>query len=210
MPPAPPPSRAATLALVGGELAFDLANTASGRGGPRAQDHLRAAEHVVLWARHAGILTDAGARMLRRLAARPRLAASLLARTRELRALVYEIGTALAGGSAPREAQLDRLARVHAQALARARLAGDAAGFAWRWDVTQAPVEAILGPVTLSAIGLLTRAERARIKQCAGDHCGWLFLDTTKNNRRRWCEMEVCGNRAKQKRLRSRRQTTDD
>jgi predicted RNA-binding Zn ribbon-like protein len=79
---------------------------------------------------------------------------------------------------------------------------------AWRWDTAQAPVEAVIGPIALSAIELVTRADCARIKQCAGDHCGWLFLDTTKNNRRRWCEMEVCGNRAKQKRLRLRR--TDD
>ena len=53
----------------------------------------------------------------------------------------------------------------------------------------------------LSALTLLTQADLSRIKQCQGDHCGWLFLDTTKNKSRRWCEMEVCGNRAKQKRF---------
>lgn len=210
MPPPPAPSRAATLALVGGELAFDLANTASGRDGPRAQDHLRTAADVVAWARHAGILADAGARALRGLIARPRLAAEVLGGTRELRDLVYAIGTALAAGAAPRAGELDRLARMHAHALARASLAATAgSGFAWRWNAARAPVEAVLGPITLSAVGLVTGADRTRIKQCAGDHCGWLFLDTTKNNRRRWCEMEVCGNRAKQKRLRHRRQTTD-
>jgi predicted RNA-binding Zn ribbon-like protein len=210
MPPPPAPSRAATLALVGGELAFDLANTASDRDGPRAQDHLRTAADVVAWARHAGILADAGARTLRRHIARRRLEAELLRRTRELRDLVYAIGTALAAGAAPRAGQLDRLTRMHAHALARARLAATAgSGFAWRWDAARAPVEAVLGPITLSAVGLVTGADPTRIKQCAGDHCGWLFLDTTKNNRRRWCEMEVCGNRAKQKRLRHRRQRTD-
>ena len=44
----------------------------------------------------------------------------------------------------------------------------------------------------------------SRIKQCSGDHCGWLFFDTTKNKQRRWCEMDVCGNRAKQKAHRAR------
>ena len=203
--PAPAPSRAGSLALIGGAPAFDLANTASGRGGPRAQDHLRLPEHVVAWARHAGLLTEAGARALRRLIARPRLATALLARTRELRGIVYEIGRALAAGSAPRPALLDRLTYIHAEALAHARLSPAASGFAWRWDAARAPVEAVVGPLALSAVELLRSAEPARIKQCAGDHCGWLFLDTTKNNRRRWCEMEVCGNRAKQKRLRGRR-----
>jgi predicted RNA-binding Zn ribbon-like protein len=200
--------RAASLALVGGVPAFDLTNTASGRGGPRAQDHLREPAHVVAWAHHAGILTEAGTRALRRSIGRPRVAAELLKQARVLRDLLYGIGAALAAGAAPRADALERLARVHARALAHARLAPSDAGLAWRWDPAQTPVEAVVGPIALSAIELVTRADRARIKQCAGDHCGWLFLDATKNNRRRWCEMEVCGNRAKQKRLRLR--GTDD
>ena len=48
---------------------------------------------------------------------------------------------------------------------------------------------------------LLQQADLARVKQCAGEKCGWLFFDATKNKSRRWCEMEVCGNRAKQKRF---------
>lgn len=63
--PAPDPNaealpRAARLPLIGGALAFDFANTASGRGGPEARDHLTAPDHVLLWAEHAGIL-DASA-----------------------------------------------------------------------------------------------------------------------------------------------------
>jgi len=34
--------------------------------------------------------------------------------------------------------------------------------------------------------------------------CGWLFFDATKNSRRRWCEMRVCGNRAKVRAARMR------
>jgi predicted RNA-binding Zn ribbon-like protein len=209
MPTADLPSRAAVLPLVGAALMFDLTNTASGRGGPRAQDHLRHADHVVAWAQHAGIVGAAGARALRRQIARPRMAAELLRRTRELRDLLHAVGSALAAGAAPRPTLLARLARIHARALAHARLTSDGTGFAWRWDAARAPVDAILGPVALSAIEVVTHAQRRRIKQCAGEHCGWLFLDTTKNNRRRWCEMEVCGNRAKQKRLRDRRRRTE-
>ena len=208
MSPTDLPSRVAVLPLVGGALMFDLANTASGRGGPRAQDHLRHADHVVAWAQPAGIVGAAGARALRRQIARPRTAAELLRRMRELRDLLHAVGTALAAGASPRPMLLARLADIHAGALARARLMPSGSGFAWRWDAARAPVEAIVGPVALSAVAVVTHAQRTRIKQCAGEHCGWLFLDTTKNNRRRWCEMEVCGNRAKQKRLRDRiRQT---
>jgi predicted RNA-binding Zn ribbon-like protein len=46
---------------------------------------------------------------------------------------------------------------------------------------------------------------RERVRECRGEHCGWLFLDLTKNRSRRWCEMEVCGSRAKMQRYRARR-----
>jgi predicted RNA-binding Zn ribbon-like protein len=38
------------------------------------------------------------------------------------------------------------------------------------------------------------------VKQCAGEGCGWLFLDTSRNHLRRWCTMDECGNRAKMRR----------
>lgn len=34
-----------------------------------------------------------------------------------------------------------------------------------------------------------------RLKICA--NCGWLFLDQSRNRSRVWCDMTVCGNRAK-------------
>ena len=171
MSPVDLPSRVAVLPLVGGALIFDLANTASGRGGPRAQDHLRHAEHVVAWAQHAGIVGAAGARAIRRQIARPRVAADLLRRTRELRDLLHAIGGALAA-RASRPMLLAGLADIHAGALARARLMPSGSGFAWRWDAARAPVEAIVGPVALSAVAVVTHAQRTRIKQCAGEHCG--------------------------------------
>ena len=201
-----PPSRAAVLPLVGSELAFDLTNTTSGRGGPRWLEHLQSAQNVIDWARHAKVLTEKDHRQLtRRLAASPRLRSQLLVRTIELRDLIYAIGRAIASRAAPRGREMDRLVQIHADCLARARLVAALATFAWVWDPAEQPVEAILGPVALSAMTLLSGSDLSRIKQCPGDHCGWLFFDTTKNKRRRWCEMEVCGNRAKQKRRRAAR-----
>jgi predicted RNA-binding Zn ribbon-like protein len=46
-----------------------------------------------------------------------------------------------------------------------------------------------------SALRLLSLPEPERLKICG--HCGWLFLDRSKNKSRFWCDMAVCGNRAK-------------
>jgi predicted RNA-binding Zn ribbon-like protein len=198
-----PPSRAAVLPLVGGELAFDLTNTSSGRGGPHWLEHLQTAAHVVDWARHAKVLTarDAGA-LHRLLAADHRLAAALLGKMLKLRELIHAIGVAIAATAKAQRADMDALVRLHAECLAHARLVPTGATFAWVWNPAASPVEAVLGPIALSALSVLTGADLTRIKRCPGDHCGWLFFDATKNKGRRWCEMEVCGNRAKQKRRR--------
>ena len=46
-----------------------------------------------------------------------------------------------------------------------------------------------------SALMLLARAEPKRLKICP--NCEWLFLDRSRNRSRAWCDMAVCGNRAK-------------
>ena len=202
------PSRAATLALVGCELAFDFTNTTSGRGGPRQKEHLRTAADIIVCAHHAKIIGKGCARELGASLARgPRLARELQQRALALRGIVYRIGAALAAGRPAPPRDIDALARIHVNCLRRARLERIAGIYAWRWQAAGGPVAAILGPIALSALGLLRQADRSRmsrIKQCPGEACGWLFLDTTKNNNRRWCEMEVCGNRAKQRRLRNK------
>jgi len=198
-------SRAGSLPLVGKELALDFANTASGRGTPTHRDHLVQPEHVIAWACHAKVLTAAdGERALRALARNRRSAANLLAGALALRDLIYAIGAAVAAKRAPEEKFVQQLTRMHGQCVSGARLVPLAGTFVWTWDPSKTPAEAILGPITLSALTLLTQSDLSRIKQCAGDSCGWLFFDTTKNKSRRWCEMEVCGNRAKQRRFHSR------
>ena len=198
-------SRAGSLPLVGKELALDFANTASGRGTPTHRDHLVRPEHVVAWARHSGVMTAADAeKALEALARQRRSAAKLLASALALRDLIYAVGTAVAAQRAPEEKFVQLLTRMHGECVSRARLVPLAGTFVWTWNPAEAPAEAILGPITLSALTLLTQADLSRIKQCAGDSCGWLFFDITKNKSRRWCEMEVCGNRAKQRRFHSR------
>lgn len=43
-----------------------------------------------------------------------------------------------------------------------------------------------------------------RLKACRSDTCQWAFVDTARNRSRHWCDMTVCGNRAKARRFRSR------
>ena len=203
--PESPPSRAGSLTLIGGELAFDFTNTSSGRGWPTHQEHLRSAQNVVAWAQRAKLMGPTDARWLdEKLAKDEALARRLLKRALDLREAIHAIGVEVAAGRPAPEPQTDRLAKEHAACVACAKLAPEGGRYVWSWTPREAAIEAVLGPIALSALATLTQADLTRVKRCEGEKCGWLFLDTTKNKSRRWCEMEICGNRAKQKRLNAR------
>lgn len=198
-------SRAGSLSLVGGAPALDFANTMAGRDSAAPVEHLQAAADVVAWAAHAGCLDAATAkRCMAALAADPGAARGVLREARRLRDAIHGIGAALARAAAPEAADLAGLKEVAWRALGAAELAP--ASGRYRFDFTAAPVEAaLLGPVAWSALDLLRNGGFDRLKQCANRDCGWLFLDGSKNNSRRWCDMATCGNLAKGRRHRNRR-----
>jgi predicted RNA-binding Zn ribbon-like protein len=200
------PSRAGSLDLIADDLALNFANTESGRGFPSHQNHFRDAGNVVDWLRHAEALPVEEADWLRKRVSEPTdLAGDLLAQAVALRAAIHGVGEALARHAKPPEAALASLSALHARCVAKAELAPGVASCRWQWSVRASPVEAALGPIALAAVRLFTEGDFHRIRECGGHACGWLFYDRSKNNRRRWCEMEVCGNRAKQRRLAARR-----
>jgi predicted RNA-binding Zn ribbon-like protein len=200
------PSRAGTLDLIADDLALNFANTESGRGFPSHENHLREAHHVALWLKHAGVLTTEEADWLKvEVSKRCSLGADLLEQAVALREAIHAVGAAVGRRAKPPESSLAELSALHARCIARAELTPGVLSCRWRWSLRAAPVEAALGPIALAAVRLFTEGDFHRIRECGGHACGWLFYDRSKNNRRRWCEMEVCGNRAKQRRLTARR-----
>jgi predicted RNA-binding Zn ribbon-like protein len=59
-------------------------------------------------------------------------------------------------------------------------------------------------PIVESAADALIEGELARVRRCADARCPRVFFDSTRNGRRRWCDMATCGNRAKAARFRAR------
>ena len=55
--------------------------------------------------------------------------------------------------------------------------------------------EDLLTPLAHSAATLFAHVDRSRVRKC--DQCVLYFHDTSKKGRRRWCSMQLCGNRRK-------------
>jgi predicted RNA-binding Zn ribbon-like protein len=63
----------------------------------------------------------------------------------------------------------------------------------------------LLRPIALSSAELVTGTRARKIRQCQDDRgCGWLFVDESRLQNRRWCSMGDCGNLAKAHRHRER------
>ena len=63
-----------------------------------------------------------------------------------------------------------------------------------------------LSSVARDAVDLFTGEHVHRIRECAAHDCQLLFVDVSRPGRRRWCSMDRCGNRAKVRALRDRRE----
>jgi predicted RNA-binding Zn ribbon-like protein len=188
--------------FVAGHAALDFVNTVGGRIFTTARrydvdrDRLESAADLGRWAREAGLLrgvTGAGSRV----------PAALLERARSLREALYRIFRAVANGRRPEASDLELFNRELAAARAHERLTFSAATPSLTWDTPDAP-DLPLWIVARAAADLLTSEQRSRIRLCGGEDCGWIFLDTSRNGRRQWCDMSDCGNLAKVRRFRER------
>jgi predicted RNA-binding Zn ribbon-like protein len=185
------------LPFVAGHMALDFVNTAEGREDPLAGDALLAPANLRAWGRRYDLLG--------RSAASPDAAAELEL-AREARELLYRVFHARTRDEPPSERDLDRMGELAAEAHAAGRLRGGGDGPPrWRWSRSE--LATVRHAVVSNAVELLQTDPSARFKQCPGDQCGWLFLDTTKRGNRRWCQMRECGQEAKDKRRRLRAET---
>jgi predicted RNA-binding Zn ribbon-like protein len=202
--------------LVAGHLALNFVNTVGGRvrrkGRARQREYLDLVVHerlvsyaaLVEWATVVGVVRRSqAARLVASAEVRPAAAAAVLRRGIALREALYRIFKASFEGWRPDADDVTTVDRELHIARAHERLVAGPP-FAWVWDARAEDLDVVLWPVVRSAAELLTSAELERIGQCPGEVCGWLFLDTSRARRRRWCDMADCGNIAKVNRFRQR------
>lgn len=191
-----------------GQLCLDFANTLSDRPNEAPQEEkLHYYADLVDWAEAANILSaDEATEMHREALRRPTEADRTFAGAISLREAVYRLFSAIAAGAEPPVGDLEAVNRAIGAAAVRGRLSPLHGHFHWTWEHDPSVLDSMIAPVAWSVAELLTSNDLHRVHECAGDDCGWLFMDTSKNGSRRWCSMETCGNRAKARRHRARQQ----
>jgi predicted RNA-binding Zn ribbon-like protein len=190
-----------SLNLVGGRLCLDFANTVSLHGVDHPNERLTSYQDLLAWSRRAGIVDEREQAQLASVAAaRPADALDVFEQAYNLRETIYRVFSAVAGGHPAASADLEQLNVVLREVMVHAELVQTGEGFSWGWAPDENALDSILWPIVRSAAELLISGDLGRVRECSGDTCGWLFVDTSRNRSRRWCDMEDCGNRAKARR----------
>ncbi len=201
--------------LSGGYPALDFVNSLDNRfdaSGPVElladyADLLRFTEQTALLEpRQAGRLGNAVA---------PEAARRALRGARELRESMAAVLYGSLEGQPPAPGDILTLERhFHAASAHQALLWKPSSGnpigrseLAWGWDRVETRAEFPVWLVAHSAAQLMLSQAMARVRACGADSCRWLFLDTSKNHTRRWCNMKVCGNRMKARRFQARHES---
>ncbi|MGA4539323.1 CGNR zinc finger domain-containing protein [Uniformispora flossi] len=197
--------------LVGGHVVVDLLNTVTARDAEPV-DWLDGYPRLLEWAALTGeFAPDVLTELRTRADAEPGAAARALERIRELREAVRDVLVGVvhgdgdeAGAVAPAPRELppgaESVVRVEnhwKQAAARSRLTLDGGTPHLRLDVATSGLDYLTHDLALRALDLLRALPRERTRVCPGLRCGWVFVDTSRAGRRRWCDMATCGNAAK-------------
>ncbi len=193
--------------LIGGDPSVDFVNTVESWRNPTETDRLRRYADLVNWSEQVGLVDSDVAIALREAAAGQKAGAErVLRRAHALRERLHRIFLAAAAGEAPDARALAAVSAEVRRAAAHSRLDRREGGLAWELDAAQA---AALGwplwRLARAALALLTSDALHRVRQCANEECRWFFVDRSRNHSRRWCDMAVCGNRAKARRNYARR-----
>jgi len=202
----------AKFQLVGEELCLDFTNTVGGWRGGSLTENLNSYHDLLSWGVQAGsISAEYAEHLLNAANAHPDEAETVLAHAIALRETLFRIFNAAAHAQLPQADDLALLNVELARAMSHVQLEPHGDHFHWAWHEDPNDLSAVWWAVLRSAADLLTTPDRLQwVHQCGNDHCDWLFVDTTKNHSRRWCDMKSCGNLHKVRKHRQRQQSTNE
>jgi predicted RNA-binding Zn ribbon-like protein len=192
--------------FLGNQLALDFLNTCPVQNG-EAVELLPNFDALLRWFQAADLLSAREVAILRQQWGESARAQHVVEAMRELRERLRKEVQARERGGTVRRAAIDELNHLMAEHPMLTRLKASAStSITELWFDPRRP-EDLFAPVAHSAAILFADVDRNRVRKCG--QCVLHFYDTSKKGTRRWCSMQLCGNRLKVAAYAARRRTID-
>lgn len=184
------------IALDGGRVCLDFVNSVHDRRTDPFRDYLHNTIDLIAWGERAGILQESHAGKLEATALAGRVEGDrFFEEALAFRELMYRIFYGIIRDQAADKPDLLRFNAVLREYLSLLKIEPVAEGFERKWDLPRGDLRWLMGPIVMDAYELLLSDKLGRLKECP--NCGWLFQDTSKNGKRKWCSMKACGSNVK-------------
>jgi len=180
--------------FLGNQLALDFLNTRPVQNG-EPTELLPDFSALLRWFQAAELLSARDVRNLLQKWGKSARAQRTVEAFRELREKLRKEILAWEGGGAVHHSTVDELNRLMADHPMRTKLkTSGSASTTELWFEPRQP-EDLFSPLAHGTATLFANVDRSRVRKC--DHCVLHFQDTSKKGTRRWCSMQLCGNRLK-------------
>jgi predicted RNA-binding Zn ribbon-like protein len=185
--------------FIGNDPILDLLNTVPVLGdGP--VDLLGSFADVTQWLEESGLMTAEEARDLRAQKYSAAEGAAALSKVRSLREVLRALVLSLEERGSISKAALASVNEILRSTPISGEIVWHAQKrrFETRWRSHKQDITArAMAPLVRAVVQLLSERDAGLLKKCENPVCVLHFYDTSKNHSRRWCSMDVCGNRMK-------------
>jgi predicted RNA-binding Zn ribbon-like protein len=197
--------------LDGGAACLDFVNSALNTEKEEIVERLNTYDDLLILSSRLFLIDNQNIKLLREKAKNnPGEANEILSVARQVRLRLDEVFRTMAHGQLDKiePMKLEKLNQDFAETLNNRKLVVTSGQLQMRWLTNEnIDLKLPLWTFILSAYELLLHEEKQYIRQCAA--CRWLFLDTSKSHRRKWCDMQTCGSSEKSRRYYKKRKSQD-
>lgn len=185
-----------SISLIGGTTALNFINTVHDYRSEVISDYFLEPVDLVGWARKVEILDSKEATEMEKfVTANTLIGQKFYSASLKTRGLLYRIFQGFITGVPAADVHIEQFNKIKTGYFKHLKLVRSDTGYREEWDFEKNDLMKILAPVIYDAYELLLNAKPDRIKECP--NCGWMFLDSSKNGKRRWCSMQSCGSNIK-------------
>jgi predicted RNA-binding Zn ribbon-like protein len=185
-----------TMRLDGGLLCLDFINSVHGRHEQPLRDYFSGIHDLIHWAKRLGVIDSKTEKKLTAASeSQPAKSLQFFNDAIAFRELMFVIFRNIISEKKVPAAQLKKYNDMLKIYFPYLQIKQSGQGFEEQWLLDETDFKRLLAPILNDSYETLLSDKLRRIKECS--NCGWLFYDTTKNGKRRWCSMQTCGSNVK-------------